>query len=75
MELSPDRPSGRGGALAVATAALDREEVRMTGPLRRAHFRIWMALAFLLYILFTAGLLARRSATPRNPAIHWEQYR
>jgi len=47
----------------------------MTRPLRRAHFHIWMALAVLLYVVFTAGLLARRTATPRNPAIQWEQYR
>lgn len=46
----------------------------MTRPLRRAHFRIWVALAILMWALFTAGLLARRSATPRNPAFHWEQY-
>jgi hypothetical protein len=47
----------------------------MTRPLRRAHFRIWVALAVLLYVVFTAGLAARRSATPRNPDLHWEQYR
>jgi hypothetical protein len=47
----------------------------MTAPLRRAHFRIWLVLAALLYIVFIAGLLARRPATPPNPNLHWEQYR
>jgi hypothetical protein len=47
----------------------------MTRPLRRAHFRIWMALAIFLYVIFAAGLLGRRTTTPRNPAIHWEHYR
>ena len=47
----------------------------MTQPLRRAHFRIWLALAVILYAVFVAGLLARRSATPRNPNLNWEQYR
>ena len=47
----------------------------MTQPLRRAHLRIWLALAVILYAVFVAGLLARRSATPRNPNLNWEQYR
>ncbi len=47
----------------------------MTQPLRRAHFRIWLALAAILYVVFVAGLLARRSATPPNPDLNWEQYR
>jgi hypothetical protein len=32
-------------------------------------------LAAILYVVFVAGLLARRSATPRNPDLNWEQYR
>lgn len=47
----------------------------MIQPLRRCHFRIWMVLPVLLYALFIAGLLVRRSATPPNPALHWEEYR
>jgi hypothetical protein len=47
----------------------------MIAPLRRAHFRIWPLLAIVLYILFAAGLLVRRDATPRNSGWHWEQYR
>ena len=47
----------------------------MTRPLRRAHAFIWTALALLLPTLFAAALLARRETTPRNPQLHWEQYR
>jgi len=47
----------------------------MIRPLRRAHYRIWLTLAFLLPAIFTAALLARRDATPRNPQLNWEQYR
>jgi len=47
----------------------------MIQPLRRAHFRIWVVLAFLLYAVFLAGLLARRTTTPPNPTLHWEQLR
>ncbi len=47
----------------------------MIQPLRRAHFRIWLVLAVLLYAVFIAGLLARRSTTPPNPNFHWEQLR
>jgi len=46
----------------------------MIQPLRRAHFRIWVVLALLLYAVFVAGLLARHSTTPRNPSFHWEQF-
>ena len=45
----------------------------MTRPLRRAHWWIWLLLAPVLYAVFTAGLLARRPATPLNPQLHWEQ--
>jgi hypothetical protein len=44
-------------------------------PLRRAHFRIWIALAVVMYAVFIAGLLARRSATPPNQSLRWERYR
>jgi hypothetical protein len=47
----------------------------MTQPLRRTHLWIWVALAVLLPVLFTAGLVARRDTTPNNPAVHWEQYK
>lgn len=47
----------------------------MTRPLRRAHSRIWMGLAVLLPLLLAAALAARRDSTPRNPQLHWEQYR
>ena len=47
----------------------------MIQPLRRAHFRIWVVMAVLLYAVFVAGLLVRRTTTPRNPAFHWEQVR
>jgi len=47
----------------------------MIRPLRRAHFRIWAVLALLMYAVFIAGLLARRTTTPPNPNLHWEQYR
>ena len=47
----------------------------MIQPLRRAHFRIWVALVVVLYTVFVAGLLVRRSATPPNPNLNWEQYR
>lgn len=47
----------------------------MIQPLRRAHFRIWLVLAVLLYAVFIAGLLVRRTSTPPNSNLHWEQYR
>jgi hypothetical protein len=47
----------------------------MIQPLRRAHFRIWVALAVLLYAVLLAGLLVRRSTIPPNPTIHWEEVR
>jgi len=47
----------------------------MTRPLRRNHFWIWAALSTLLPILFAAGLIVRRSPTPKNPSTHWEKYR
>ena len=45
----------------------------MIQPLRRAHFRIWLVLAVVLYAVFAAGLLTRRSSTPPNAKICWEQ--
>ncbi|MBN9656744.1 MAG: hypothetical protein J0H49_01120 [Acidobacteria bacterium] len=47
----------------------------MIQPLRRAHRWIWLALAVLLPLLFTAALVARRATTPRNADFHWEEYR
>jgi len=47
----------------------------MIQPLRRSHFRIWICLAVLLPILFAAGLLVRRTTTPNNPTVHWEQFK
>ena len=47
----------------------------MIQPLRHKHFLIWIGLAVLLPILFAAGLLGRRTSTPDNSAVHWEQYK
>ncbi|MEO8372674.1 MAG: hypothetical protein ABI806_26040 [Candidatus Solibacter sp.] len=47
----------------------------MTQPIRRAHLRIWIVLAVILYAVFAAGLSARRDAAPRNPNLNWEHYR
>jgi hypothetical protein len=47
----------------------------MIAPLRRAHYRIWLVLAIGLYVVFIAGLFSRRTTTPPNPGVHWEQYR
>jgi hypothetical protein len=47
----------------------------MIQPLRRAHLHIWIVLAAALYAIVIAGLVARRSATPRNPNLHWERFR
>jgi hypothetical protein len=44
-------------------------------PLRRAHFRIWVVLAVVLYAVFISGLLVRRTSTPPNPNLHWVQFR
>jgi len=46
----------------------------MIRPLRRAHFRIWLVLAAVLYLVFFAGILARRTTTPPNKGLNWEQY-
>ena len=47
----------------------------MIQPLRRAHFRIWLVLAVVLYVIFIAGLLTRQTSTPQNQDLHWERYR
>lgn len=47
----------------------------MIRPLRRAHQRIWLALAVLFPVLYFAGLLARYDSTPRNAGLHWEDSR
>lgn len=39
----------------------------MTRPLRRAHVRIWVALAVLLPVLLVLALSVRRKTTPVNP--------
>jgi hypothetical protein len=46
--------------------------VLMTKPLRRIHAAIWLALPILLFTIFVASLVARRTTTPMNPALHWE---
>jgi len=46
----------------------------MMQSLRRAHFRIWLVLPVILVLLWVAGLAARRTATPVNPAVHWETF-
>ena len=61
--------------MAAAPGALDKEHPVMIAPLRRAHYRIWLALALVIYTIFIAGLLARRTTTPANHGLHWEQYR
>jgi hypothetical protein len=48
---------------------------RMTEPLRRAHFWIWVLLPAILAIAFVAGLAARRNTTPANPGVLWETYK
>ena len=60
------------GALGEIGAA---RSIVMIQPLRRAHFRVWLVLAVLLYAVFLAGLRARRATMPANAALHWEQYR
>jgi hypothetical protein len=55
--------------VAVAVEAVDS----MTRPLRRAHFGVWLILAFLLPALLVAGLVARKSTTPVNPNLNGEK--
>ena len=50
-------------------------EGKMIQPLRRHHLRIWVVLSTLLALLFAAGLIVRRPTTPKNAALHWEQFR
>jgi hypothetical protein len=47
----------------------------MIAPLRRAHYRIWLVLAIVLYAVFVAGLLSRRATTRPNAGLQWERYR
>jgi hypothetical protein len=47
----------------------------MTRPLRRAHARIWLLLSVLLPAILLAALAVRRTPTPNNPHLNWEQYR
>lgn len=46
----------------------------MTAPLRRAHVRIWFALAAVLGALIAAALTARKENLPLND-IRWEDSR
>lgn len=45
----------------------------MIRPLRRTHLHIWIALALLLPLLFICALMVRRTTTPVNPGVRWEQ--
>ena len=45
----------------------------MTQPLRRFHFWAWLAIAIVIVTGFVASLLARRSTTPANPGVHWDE--
>jgi hypothetical protein len=44
-------------------------------PAPPIHLRIWVVLALALCTLLIAGLLVRRTSTPPNANLHWEQYR
>jgi len=54
---------------------MDSGAAAVIQQLRRAHFRIWVALTVALFAVFVAGLIARRDSTPPNPNFHWEQLR
>jgi hypothetical protein len=47
----------------------------MTQPVRRVHFWVWIILAVLVPVVFIASLIVRRTTTPKNPNVHWEQYK
>jgi hypothetical protein len=47
----------------------------MTRPLRRLHFRIWLALLVFLVAVFSASLIARKTTTPVNSSFHWQELR
>lgn len=47
----------------------------MIQPLRRSHLWIWVFLSTFLGALFTIGLIVRRPTTPKNPKVHWEQFK
>src|SRR5437667_12334550 len=70
-------PARSCGAVAIASGAVDprRAADYMIQPLRRSHFWIWIVLSVLLSVLFTAGLIVRRPTTPKNPTLHWEEYK
>ncbi len=61
--------------MAAARGALVEGGAALIQPLRRAHLRIWIVLAVALYGVAIAGLLARRTTTPANSNLRWEQYR
>lgn len=44
----------------------------MTGPLRRAHRRVWIALTLALFALLVAAIAARHPSPPVNADLHWE---
>jgi hypothetical protein len=46
----------------------------MTQPLRKAHARIWVALAVALVMLFVTALMVR-PGVPVNPELNWEAMR
>ena len=45
----------------------------MIAPLRRNHFRAWMAISLFLAISFVVSLSLRRSKTPPNQGIRWDR--
>ena len=47
----------------------------MTRPLRRAHLRIWIALALVLPAVLIAAIAARRTTTPPNRDVIWGRIR
>ena len=56
-------------------AATAAEMAAMTRPLRRAHRRIWLALAVFLPALFLAGLWVRQEPQPPNGGLQWSSYK
>ncbi len=45
--------------MAIVVAALDKRGKVMIQPLRRLHFKLWVALAFILPALFALGVIVR----------------
>lgn len=42
---------------------------RMTRPLRRAHFLIWVLMSIVLGLLVSVSLASRRTTTPSNAGL------